>query len=204
MSDAFTLDGQPVPFTPGRTGRLFIEFALALAGAVVVSGFVALTLTPYLGYIFLREKEKRGHGHEESKGHRLEDSGIYKIYKSFINPLLNHRWKRYTFIFGTVAILLASLALFAWRAPRVGLGGRFEFVSRESALLANNVLLLVAAALVSADVVVRQRIENQRLIPTPMEVTGASFKMFKKNSISNWSVKYKSYVIRCSKIGSLI
>jgi multidrug efflux pump len=38
----------PLAFTPGRTGRLFIEFALALAGAVVVSGFVALTLTPMM------------------------------------------------------------------------------------------------------------------------------------------------------------
>ncbi|MEO6031829.1 MAG: heme lyase CcmF/NrfE family subunit [Burkholderiaceae bacterium] len=37
-----------------------------------------------------------------------------------------------------------SLALFAWRAPRVGLGGSFDAVSRESMLLANNVLLLVA------------------------------------------------------------
>ena len=38
----------PVALTPGRTGRLFIEFALALAGAVLVSGFVALTLTPMM------------------------------------------------------------------------------------------------------------------------------------------------------------
>ena len=38
----------PLAFTPGRTGRLFLEFALALAGAVVVSGFVALTLTPMM------------------------------------------------------------------------------------------------------------------------------------------------------------
>ncbi len=38
----------PLAFTPGRTGRLFAEFALALAGAVVVSGVVALTLTPML------------------------------------------------------------------------------------------------------------------------------------------------------------
>ena len=36
----------PLAFTPGRTGRLFVEFALALAGAVLVSGFVALTLSP--------------------------------------------------------------------------------------------------------------------------------------------------------------
>ncbi len=38
----------PVAFTTGRTGRLFIEFALTLAGAVLVSGFLALTLTPML------------------------------------------------------------------------------------------------------------------------------------------------------------
>ena len=38
----------PLAFTPGRTGRLFVEFSLALAGAVLVSGIVALTLTPTL------------------------------------------------------------------------------------------------------------------------------------------------------------
>ncbi len=38
-----------------------------------------------------------------------------------------------------------SLALFAWRASKVGLGGNFEIISRETSLLANNVLLLVAA-----------------------------------------------------------
>ena len=44
----------PLAFTPGRTGRLFVEFALALAGAVVVSGVVALTLTPMLCTLLLR------------------------------------------------------------------------------------------------------------------------------------------------------
>ncbi|MFT3821371.1 MAG: efflux RND transporter permease subunit [Rubrivivax sp.] len=44
----------PLAFTPGRTGRLFSEFALTLAGAVMVSGFVALTLTPMLCSKLLR------------------------------------------------------------------------------------------------------------------------------------------------------
>ena len=44
----------PLAFTPGRTGKLFSEFALALAGAVVVSGFVALTLSPMLSSQLLR------------------------------------------------------------------------------------------------------------------------------------------------------
>jgi cytochrome c-type biogenesis protein CcmF len=45
-----------------------------------------------------------------------------------------------------VAVIGSSLALFAWRAPKVGLGGRFGLLSRESLLLTNNVLLVVACA----------------------------------------------------------
>jgi len=42
----------------------------------------------------------------------------------------------------------AALALFAWRAPKVGLGARFSMLSRETMLLANNVLLVVATGAV--------------------------------------------------------
>ncbi len=57
--------------------------------------------------------------------------------------------KRGLFILAFLAIVIgASLALYAWRAPKVGLGARFEPVSRESFLLANNVLLVVAMAAV--------------------------------------------------------
>jgi multidrug efflux pump len=48
----------PLAFATGRTGRLFIEFALALAGAVVVSGFVALTLSPMMCSILLKHETK--------------------------------------------------------------------------------------------------------------------------------------------------
>jgi multidrug efflux pump len=48
----------PLAFTPGRTGRLFVEFALALAGAVIVSGFVALTLTPMMCSLLLKHNPK--------------------------------------------------------------------------------------------------------------------------------------------------
>jgi cytochrome c-type biogenesis protein CcmF len=44
-----------------------------------------------------------------------------------------------------VVIVGGSLLLFAWRAPKIGLGGKFELVSRESMLLANNLLMMVAA-----------------------------------------------------------
>ena len=45
-----------------------------------------------------------------------------------------------------VIVISCSLLLFAWRAPKVGLGGKFDMLSRESMLLANNLLLLVAAS----------------------------------------------------------
>jgi len=50
-------------------------------------------------------------------------------------------------VFLTV-VVGASLALYAWRAPKVGLGARFALVSRETALLGNNVLLVVATGAV--------------------------------------------------------
>jgi len=44
-----------------------------------------------------------------------------------------------------VAVIGGSLTLFAWRAPKVGLGGSFALLSRETLLLLNNVLFVVAA-----------------------------------------------------------
>jgi len=57
--------------------------------------------------------------------------------------------RRGLFILAFLTVVIgASLALYAWRAPKVGLGSRFAQVSRESFLLANNVLLVVAMAAV--------------------------------------------------------
>ena len=57
--------------------------------------------------------------------------------------------KRGVFILIFLSIVIgASLLLFAWRAPKVGLGGKFALISRETFLLANNVLLLVATGAV--------------------------------------------------------
>ncbi len=57
--------------------------------------------------------------------------------------------KRGVFVLIFLAVVVgASLTLFAWRAPRVALGGHMELVSRESFLLANSVLLVVATGAV--------------------------------------------------------
>jgi cytochrome c-type biogenesis protein CcmF len=57
--------------------------------------------------------------------------------------------RRGLFILAFLVIVIGgSLTLYAWRAPKVGLGSRFSAVSRESMLLANNVMLVVAMATV--------------------------------------------------------
>ncbi|MFA6019615.1 MAG: efflux RND transporter permease subunit [Rhodospirillales bacterium] len=63
----------PIGFMTGRTGRLFTEFALTLAGAVVVSGFVALTLSPMMCSRMLRHEKKH--------------SRIYNLIETFLNNL---------------------------------------------------------------------------------------------------------------------
>ena len=74
----------------------------------------------------------------------LVRSGVLSSVHSFASDP-----QRGLFILGFLALVVGgSLALYAWRAPAMGLGQRFEPVSRESALLLNNVLLTAAAGAV--------------------------------------------------------
>ncbi|HEY8783376.1 MAG TPA: efflux RND transporter permease subunit [Mucilaginibacter sp.] len=109
----------PMAFVSGMMGPYMSPMPIGASIAMLLSLIVALTLTPYLGFIFLREKEKKGTGHEESKPLLLEQSGIYKIYSAFIKPLLETRWKRWTFILSIVLILFASLSMFYTKAVAV-------------------------------------------------------------------------------------
>ena len=79
----------PIGFMTGRTGRLFTEFALALAGAVLVSGFVALSLSPMMSSKMLRHAEKHG------RLYRTIESGIVLLtrgYRRALAATLEARW----------------------------------------------------------------------------------------------------------------
>lgn len=106
----------PMAFVSGMMGPYMSPMPIGASVAMMLSLVVALTLTPYLGYIFLREKD----GHDD-KGHgeQLEESRIYKIYKMFIHPMLETRWKRWAFVIGTVIVLLASFIFFYTKAVAV-------------------------------------------------------------------------------------
>jgi multidrug efflux pump len=79
----------PLAFAPGRTGRLFIEFALALAGAVVVSGFVALTLSPMMSSRLLRHEPSHG---KLYRGIEVFLNSINRGYSKALAFNLRHRW----------------------------------------------------------------------------------------------------------------
>lgn len=58
----------PVAFMSGSTGKLFTEFAITLSGAVIISGFVALTLSPMMCSLLLKREEKHGSAYEKVEG----------------------------------------------------------------------------------------------------------------------------------------
>jgi multidrug efflux pump len=79
----------PVAFMTGRTGKLFIEFALTLAGAVLVSGFVALTLSPMMCSVLLKHEEKHGKAFMVVEGFLNWLNGGYK---RVLTASLSRRW----------------------------------------------------------------------------------------------------------------
>ncbi|MDX9716109.1 MAG: efflux RND transporter permease subunit [Thauera sp.] len=79
----------PVAFMTGRTGKLFTEFALTLAGAVLVSGFVALSLSPMMCSKLLRHEPK--HGVIYNSIERLL-SGLTAGYRGVLAAALKARW----------------------------------------------------------------------------------------------------------------
>ncbi len=77
----------PVALTPGRTGKLFTEFALTLAGAVLISGFIALTLSPMMSSKMLRHEKK--HSWIFNLIENMLNS-ITSVYQLLLNKLLRN------------------------------------------------------------------------------------------------------------------
>ena len=101
----------PVAFMTGRTGKLFIEFALTLAGAVLVSGFVALTLSPMMCSLLLRLEDKHC---EAFMAFERFLGWVNSGYRSVLTAALNRRW---VIVAGFVAVALSCGVL---RLPLVG------------------------------------------------------------------------------------
>jgi HAE1 family hydrophobic/amphiphilic exporter-1 len=90
----------PVLFMGGLVGRLLHEFAVTIAAAILVSGFVSLTLTPMLCSRFLRPPASEHHGRLYAASERGFQA-LFSAYRRSLDVVLRHR----------PATLLASLVL---------------------------------------------------------------------------------------------
>jgi multidrug efflux pump len=100
----------PLAFSTGRVGRLFIEFALALAGAVVVSGFVALTLSPMMCSLMLRHEARHSWLYNQVE---RAFQGITAGYRQSVAWVLAHTplvLLAYAVIIGLIVLMLSRLS----------------------------------------------------------------------------------------------
>ena len=103
----------PVLFMGGLIGRLFREFAVTIGVAVLVSGFIALTLTPMLSSRFLRPPGEAHHGRAYAFSERIFQLTL-RFYERTLRAVLAH--KRSAMLF-SVATLAATVVLFL-RIPK--------------------------------------------------------------------------------------
>ncbi len=96
----------PLQFIQGALGRLLSEFAVVLAGAVIISGFVALTLTPLLCHLWLKNTTET----HDWRITRLLES-LYAWYQKTLPGLLNNT-KRNLLLLGGVIACLGLLLVF--------------------------------------------------------------------------------------------
>lgn len=101
----------PILFLGGITGRLFREFGVVIAGAVIISSFVALTLTPMLSTKLLKKRENHNWFYNKTEPFFV---AINEAYKNSLQSFMSKRW------LGFVVILLSGglIYLFMMTLPQ--------------------------------------------------------------------------------------
>jgi multidrug efflux pump len=97
----------PIVFLEGMTGRLFREFSIVIAGAVAISSFVALSLTPMLSTKLLKSRSKR------SKAYLFTDKFFIALNKSYQQSLEGFMRKKYIAL--GILILSFFLIFILWK-----------------------------------------------------------------------------------------
>ncbi len=93
----------PVIFLQGLTGRLFREFGIVIAGAVIISSFVSLTLTPMLSTRILKKNSRHNRFYEMTEPFFKSMIGGYR---NLLNAFLRHRWVSIVITLAAVGMIL--------------------------------------------------------------------------------------------------
>ncbi|MCO5251992.1 MAG: efflux RND transporter permease subunit [Candidatus Kapabacteria bacterium] len=92
----------PILFLEGLTGRLFREFGIVIAGAVIISSFVALTLTPMLATKILKKRTKHNKFYEATEPFFVS---LTKNYASSLDWFMKHRWLSFPVILFAMGVI---------------------------------------------------------------------------------------------------
>ncbi len=98
----------PMAFVSGMMGPYMSPMPIGASIAMILSLFVALTITPYLGYHLLMEKDVQKHKEEQG----IETSFIYRMYNKLERPLLESSAKRRWMLGITTILLFGSVLMF--------------------------------------------------------------------------------------------
>lgn len=98
----------PMAFVSGMMGPYMSPMPIGASIAMILSLFVALTVTPYLGYHLLHEKDEQ----KEKEEQGLETTWIYRMYNKLERPFLENSTKRRIMLGVTVLLLFGSVLMF--------------------------------------------------------------------------------------------
>ncbi len=105
----------PMAFVSGMMGPYMSPMPIGASIAMMLSLFVALTVTPYLGYHILKEKEDQENKHASN----LETTTIYKFYNKLERPFLENSSRRRWMLGITVIMLFGSIGMFFTKSVAV-------------------------------------------------------------------------------------
>ena len=98
----------PVIFLQGLTGRLFREFGIVIAGSVIISAFVALTLTPMLSSKILKQREKHSWFYYKTEPFFVK---MNNAYANYLNSFMNKRWLAIIIMAASIVMIYAFFSL---------------------------------------------------------------------------------------------
>jgi multidrug efflux pump len=128
----------PIGFTQGLTGALFREFAVTLAGAVIISGFIAVTLSPMIA---ARVLKAHGAGGQASRFQRTVDRTFDRVGEAYgrrVASSLNYRLLTLTIVAGISATMVfLFLNTSSELAPEEDIGFMFSIVNAPAYATAN-------------------------------------------------------------------
>ncbi|MBR1734499.1 MAG: efflux RND transporter permease subunit [Alphaproteobacteria bacterium] len=147
MTSTLAIAYIPIGLTPGKVGKYFKEFALTLAGAVIISGFIAITLSPMMCSKLLKTERRKTNSRFWRIASVIQEKTLYFIEKKY-SDLLNISMLHRNIILG-IGVIISIVGILAahfipsesWPAEDVGyisfegngpVGASYEFMKKNA------------------------------------------------------------------------